>query len=359
MRRLGLWIVNYILCIAFWFRYRIEVVGLEKVDVLKKINPAGILFLPNHVAVLLDPLMIAISMWPKYEGRPLIVDYMYKIPVFNTVLRMQNALAVPNVDDPNIRVTRAQVDAINEKIVAGLKKGDNFHVYPAGRLKSSPLEIIGGASMVYSVVKQFPECNIVLVRVKGLWGSSYSKAYTGDATPSMGEVTLNGLKHCLKNLLFFSPRRRVIVEFEPVTGLIPLDSGRRVFNEWLEHWYNLPDKLTPQQGQYPGESFVPVSLSMWKEVFPMKKEQPNVPQNHVVIPSDVELSVIDALSKASGIVAKSIEQNQTIGCDLGMDSIELVQAVIILEKKYGITNLKYDDIRTVRQLMQRVAASKK
>jgi long-chain-fatty-acid--[acyl-carrier-protein] ligase len=355
MRRFGLWIVNIIIRISFWFRYRIEVTGLDKVEAYLKKHPGGALFLPNHVAVLIDPLMVAISMWPKYEARPLIVDYMYKIPIFNSVLRMQRALAVPNVDDPKLRVTRERIDQINAQIVEGLKNGDNFHIYPAGRLKNSPLEIIGGASMVYNVVQMYPEVNIILVRAKGLWGSTFSKAYTGNVTPDIGGTIINGIKHVLKNLLFFTPRRRIVVEFEPAPADFPYHTSRRAFNEWLENWYNAPDGMTPQNGKSPGESFIPISLSMWGPVFPeMKKTSKS--ELAPTISASVQTTVQEILAKITHQSPSDIQPQQMLGMDLGMDSLELVEAVVELQKKYNIEEFPYHDIVSVEQLMQRTTA---
>lgn len=356
MRRLGLWFVNGVIRFAFWFRYRIKVEGLDKVAAMQKKNPAGILFIPNHVAVLIDPLMTAISLWPKYEARPLIVDYMYKIPVFNTVLKAQSAISVPNVDDPKIQVTREQIDAINEQIVEGLKQGDHFQIYPAGRLKSTAKEIVGGASMVHSIVQKYP-CNIVLVRVKGLWGSTFSKAYTG-ATPDIGATLINGIKYCFRNLLFFTPRRDVIVEFEPVPADFPYHADRRTFNAYLERWYNRPDGLSKQVGEYPGESFIKVSLSRWGQVFPQEQMREKEVKEDAIVSPEVAASVAAKLSEVSGLDAKSIHPHQSLGCDLGMDSIQLIEVIIALQKQYKIKEFPYHDIRTVKELMDRVEISK-
>lgn len=356
MNHFGLWIVDLIIHFAFWFRYRIKVEGLDKVKAMMKEKPGGILFIPNHVAVLIDPLMTAIKLWP-IEARPLIVDYMYKIPVFNTVLTMQNALAVPNVDDPKVRVSRADIDALNEEIIKGLKRGDNFQIYPAGRLKNSNMEVIGGASMVHSIIQKYP-CNVVLVRVKGLWGSSFSKAYTGKVTPDIGATLLNGIKHCLKNLLFFTPRRTVIVEFEPAPADFPYHADRRTFNEYLERWYNRPDGLTEQKGDYPGESLVKVSLSMWGEVYPEQKSKKSEEKLANKVSPEVTASVKARLSQVSGVDVNKINPEQALGCDLGMDSIELVEVVVGLQKDYGIKEFPYHDIVTVNELLVRTETLK-
>lgn len=355
MRRFVLWIVALTLRFSFWFRYKIDVKGLEKIDAQLKRNPTGILFLPNHVAVFLDPLMIAVALWPHYEARPLIVDYMYTIPGFNFVLRCQNALSVPNMDNPNTRVTRAEIDAINAKIVEGLRQGDNFQLYPAGRLKTSPLEVIGGASMVHSIVQQYPECNIVLVRVKGLWGSSFSKAYTGDVLPDMAATIWNGIKHVFKNFIFFTPRRHVIVEFEPIPQTFPRHAPRRTFNKWLEDWYNQPDGLKEQKELFPGESFIPVSFSIWRDVFPENRVVEGERLPPIEIPGRVKEAVLAALEEVAKVPREEIHLHMSLGSDLGMDSLELVDVLLIIQKQLSIKEFPYHDIKTVQQLMDRIA----
>ena len=63
--------------------------------------------------------------------------------------------------------------------------GENLLFYPSGRLRQQHREEIRAASGTEILVKAVPEARVVLVRVTGLWGSSYSLAFDG-RMPSVG-----------------------------------------------------------------------------------------------------------------------------------------------------------------------------
>ena len=66
-------------------RYRVFVKGLDKIksDVLK--GSGGILFLPNHPAEI-DPVLLEMVLWPKFQTRPLVVENFYRLKGFPEVL---------------------------------------------------------------------------------------------------------------------------------------------------------------------------------------------------------------------------------------------------------------------------------
>lgn len=356
MKRLALWVVHCVLCVAFWFRYKIEAVGVDEVVALSKKTDKGLLFLPNHVAVFIDPLMVGVSLWPRISARPLIVDYMYEAPGINGVMRLLNAISVPNFEDPESRVSRQELEKLNDKIGEALLNGDDFVLYPAGRLKCSPHEEIGGASMVHSLLQRAPECQVVLVRIKGLWGSSFSKAYTGDVAPDIGSTVLNGVVHCLKNCLFFTPRRKVIVEFHPAPADFPLKGSKMELNRWLEKWYDRPDGLTKQtDDDYPGDSFVQVSLSRWGKVYPemrAPRPKPVIPDEE--LPPEIVETVRNTVSAVINKPVGSIPLKQRLGSDLAMDSIDLAEVVLKLQSHYQLSTIPYADLKTVKDIVVRI-----
>src|SRR5687767_9794019 len=76
-------------------RYRIHFVGLDQLEA-KRINPKeGIIFLPNHPAHM-DPLILFIWLWPKYRMRPLVIEYIYRLPFLRPLIRLVRAISVPN-----------------------------------------------------------------------------------------------------------------------------------------------------------------------------------------------------------------------------------------------------------------------
>ncbi|MER8214986.1 hypothetical protein, partial [Acinetobacter baumannii] len=65
---------------------------------------------------------------------------------------------------------------------------------------------LGGNSGVSRLLQAVPDCGLVLVRTRGLWGSSFSWA-AGE--PVLGRALLRGLVSLLCHGLFFLPRREV------------------------------------------------------------------------------------------------------------------------------------------------------
>lgn len=201
------WFVCFLIRISLLFRYKIVVKGLDK---LKKTG--GLLFLPNHTAIFVDPAMIYLSIYKKMLVRPLIADYIYYKPIVYKVMRLINGLPVPDFETSvnSYKINRNK--KLIHEIVQGLKNGENFLIYPAGRIKHTDKEIIGGASATQQIIEATPEAEVVLVKITGFWGSSFSRALTGDV-PDMFEVIKKGVWIVLKNLLFFTPKERSQLSF--------------------------------------------------------------------------------------------------------------------------------------------------
>src|SRR5262249_46324686 len=82
-----------------------------------------------------------------------------------------------------------------------------------------------------------PDVNIVLVRTRGLWGSSFGYAPTGQRPHPMKRLWA-GLGWLLINLFLFMPRRRVDITLEVLDRRQLPDLERDRVNRWFEAWYN-------------------------------------------------------------------------------------------------------------------------
>ena len=87
------WIARKVLS----FRYKINICGLDLVDIKKLSKDGGVLVLPNHPAHL-DPLILFIYLWPKLKMRPMVVEYMYRKPFINLFMKMAKALPIPDFE---------------------------------------------------------------------------------------------------------------------------------------------------------------------------------------------------------------------------------------------------------------------
>lgn len=343
----------YFFWIAFWFRYRIKIQGLEKLspEVLNK--KGGVLFLPNHPCAFNDPIIVTLATFPKFPIRPLIVEYMYYTPIINTVMRFMDALPIPNFNVSSNSLKRKRSERAIDSVIQYLNSGDNFLVYPAGKIKHGEQEVIGGASGVYRIIQEAPDANIVLVRTKGLWGSSFSSYYTGN-TPPIFSTLFWGIKECLKNLLFFTPRREVIVEFEPAPADFPYNGTRLELNRYLENWYNKPDGLTPQQGPLPGDSLVLVSYSMWGEKYlavQKNSSQEDISINLQEVPENVKNSVYAKISELTDNSTDNIKLNMNLAADLGMDSLDIAEMSAFLQDKFEVDGVPVNQLTTVAKVL--------
>src|SRR3989338_4395713 len=196
------WILLSKLCwILLSLRYRIKVKGLDKLHAARRAQKRGLLFLPNHPAHM-DPLFLFLLLWPAFRMHPVVIEYIYRLPLLRSVMRVVRGISIPNFDTSvnQLKVKRAQEAIL--KVAEGLKNGENFVLYPAGRLKSSGKEVLGGASGAHALVQECPSAGIVLVRTDGLWGSSFSRALLG-RSPELPKTLWHGFKILLKNGLFF------------------------------------------------------------------------------------------------------------------------------------------------------------
>jgi long-chain-fatty-acid--[acyl-carrier-protein] ligase len=351
MKTIVQYFLAYFLSMVLWFRYKIKIKGLDKLNAANLNKPGGILFLPNHPTVFVDSTAITIALWPKFPIRPMVVDTFSKLPIVKQVIKLLNGLSVPDFTFSSNSLKKKMNDKVEQEVINGLKNKDNFLIFPSGRTKQTGYEAIDGASAVHRIVQESPECNIVLIRVKGLWGSSFSRVVLG-RTPPFFETVWNGFKHVLKNFIFFCPRREVIIEFEPAPANFPYVSNRLEFNKFLERWYNKPDGLRPQEGAYPGDSLILVSYSLWKEEFP-KLWSPADEDNIDVstIPIDIQKKVISKISEITKAPEASITTTQSLTSDLGMDSLDISEMVAFLQDQYDIIGVAATDLTTVGKLM--------
>lgn len=351
-------LIEFLVCCffrtAFWFRYRIHYKGLENLNASTLNKPGGVLFLPNHPTVFVDSTAILIGLWPKFTLRPLIVEYMYYLPVINFAMRKLNALAVPDFDKSSNSLKKKKIEKIIQSVIEGLHHKDNFLLFPSGRTKSTAYEAIDGASAAHRIVQDAKDANIVLVRVKGLWGSSFSRAMTGKAAPFFPTL-MKGIKAVFKNFLFFTPRREIIIEFVPAPADFPYNATRIEFNKYLEQWYNKPDGLRPQTAPLPGDSLIQIPYTIWSNEVP-KLWQPKVPDPKdslpTNVPKEVQQKVLAELATLLNKDPSAITPSMNLSSDLGMDSLDISELISFLQTEFEVDEVRAPDLGTVGQVMQ-------
>ncbi|MBX9923776.1 MAG: AMP-binding protein [Rhabdochlamydiaceae bacterium] len=343
MHRLAIQLLGCFVRLALRLRYRVKVEGLEKINSLKGSKP-GVLFLPNHPAEI-DPIILMSLLAPNFFPRSVIVEHFYYLKGFQFIMDLARVVPIPTMAEKANRWKEKEVAKILENLRLDLLAGENYIIYPAGKLKRSSWELLGGASFVHNLVQKNPEIPVVLVRTTGLWGSSFSAAQTG-SSPRFQSVLKHALKVILKNLVFLVPKRDVLVQLEIASDL-PKEASRLEFNRVLESWYN--------QYPFPGEeplALIPYSRWNPNEEIPVAKAVEEEDEE-IVIPPQIESEVRAYLATLSTV--SDIRLDSHLSFDLGLDSLDIAQIYPFLDKKYGIAGLTPGSLVRVKDILKVIA----
>jgi long-chain-fatty-acid--[acyl-carrier-protein] ligase len=154
----------------FWFllrcllalRYRLRVHGLDAVRRLRGL----VLILPNHPGYI-DPPLVFAALWPALKPRPIVFELMFNNPVLRPFTKLLNALRVPDLDAGASAQAREQAQTSVNAVIAGLKNGENFILWPSGRIQRRGVEVLGGSRALTEILQAVPEATVVLVRTTG------------------------------------------------------------------------------------------------------------------------------------------------------------------------------------------------
>lgn len=342
-------LISYGLKALLSLRYRIELRGWDQLDPLRE--KGGILFLPNHPAHM-DPLFLNLYLWPKFRMRPLVIEYIYRLPFMKPFIWLVGAIPIPNFENAVNEYKLKRGEESIRKIADGLKERQNFLLYPAGRLKSTGKELLGGASGAHELLKECPNAKVVLIRTTGLWGSSFSRCITGKA-PDLFKMLLHGAKVLLKNLLLFTPRRKVVIEFQAnPPGMPDRHASRIELNRFLEQWYNrYPDGQGNVQDTEPVQL---VSYSFWHREVP-EVFQPKVKKNGARVGKISERTRKKIYGEIRRILEKpdlEIALEQNLAFDLGMDSLNMAEFITFLTKNFDVREVRPEDLMTIDSILQ-------
>ncbi len=323
-------------------RYRIEYKGREKLNSSNLSKKGGVLFLPNHPAEV-DPLIAGCGIWSQYYPRPVIVEWISKVPIVKWVMNLMRAVTIPDFERRTSQFKRGRADEAFETVVEGLKKGDNFLLYPAGKLKLTEKEVIGGASGLHKIIQAYPDVNVVLVRTTGLWGSTFSKGWNGKEVVFLQAVA-HAVKAVIKNFFFFLPKRKVIVEYEPYNDKFPWNASRGELNRALEQWYN--EKSDP---------LTIIPYQFWSKRVIRHYSPPNIVTETVNVDQNTQDEIKREIARISKILPTEIKPEMHLCSDLRLDSLDLQDLVTFLEERYNVRRIDPYQLTTVASLMNTAA----
>ena len=325
VRNLAKWLLS--------LRYNVSISGLE--TVLSK-GKKGILFLPNHPA-LIDPVILYIHLHRQFAPRGFADKDQVDRFLIRWFARRWGVRAIPSMGTYG-SAAAVEIEKVLDESIAGLKNGENLLLWPAGHLTHGYKEIISGTSAVESIIRHYPDVRVVLVRTKGLWGSSFS--WASGQPPKALKALANGLLSLLACGIFFVPRRKLTIEFYEPPDL-PRHADRSTLNSFLEAYYN----ENAQHNTY-------VSYSVWEKKGTITLPEPVLSATSAdisaILPSTRQI-VLNYLSNLTGI--SQIKDSDHLGRDLGMDSLARTDLLIWLEKEFGFPITDIDALQTVGDVL--------
>ena len=216
------------------FRYDIQVKWLSQVK-----TGQSYLVLPNHIS-LLEPMITFSLFASKVILRPVATSAFTKNPLFKWFFDRIGAISVEESSTHDAQKLAKTLTSSLDQLQHALAKGDSLLLYPSGQLAGQGSEYLWAKKSAYLALQTIPEQTKVLaIRVSGLWGSMWSNARTG-SRPHFILGLFKTLRYFLANLLFFVPKRKILIEIiDQTSELKKLSQGDLAsFNRYLENFYN-------------------------------------------------------------------------------------------------------------------------
>lgn len=350
-------VLKIVLRVLLALRYRVRVEGLDSLRTSPD-DRRPILFLPSHSA-LVDPL-IMYSLLADFRPRALADARQVDRPLIRSLIRPLRPLVLPDMQKDGRDAAQA-VREVLDSAAAALAQGDNCLLYPTGRLTRDGLDRVGSNSGAFSLYSRVPTCRVVLVRIRGLWGSSFSYApcnERGGKAPDFFRALLKGFGRLCANGILFMPRRPVRVLLQEATALPPVAAGVMPFNQALEAFY-----------QAEAQPLMPMSVYFWRGL--TARDRALAAQEPVPVAGDAVGTVHGAAGdvQAEGSIDPALREavfailrvesgmtdfglNSMLAGDLGIDSLSLVNVALQLEERFGHPIPNLEALHTVEDCLR-------
>ncbi|HXG12505.1 MAG TPA: AMP-binding protein [Gemmataceae bacterium] len=305
-------------------RYRIRLHGAEQLHGVK--GPA--LIVPNHPAYI-DPAIVTPTLWQWLRPRPVLYEGNFPPLLLSLLVKLFRAVTVPGLEQASTRARERAQQAVNE-VIEGLRRGENFLLWPAGRVQRDGVERLGGTRSAADILRAVPEAELIRVRTRGLWGSMFSFARTGKR-PSLGRNLWKGAGLLLSNLIFFMPRRPVDITVERVDRAHRPEPKREVLNPWLEEWYNAPGP--------DGPTFVPYHFLFGPRTYEFPRITGLASADLSRVKPETKTAVAEILAHKLHRPLSPEEQKPDTSLDqLGFDSLDRMEVTLAIEQRFGFSS---------------------
>lgn len=262
-------IIRLALRLVLVFRYRVRFQGDPSIWETRKPT----VLLCNHPAYI-DPVIVYAFLPTNQKIRPLVHYGAFRAPFLSRLFNLIGAIEI--VDFASSKTDREYcLDQLLLKIKQSLRDGIVL-IYPSGRLQRDGREIIGGARVVYELLRLQPETQVVMVRSMGLWGSCFSCAENG-TLPDLRKSIARSIACFFLNFGVFVPKRKVLIQIEAKQPTEFDLSSRFALNADLEAWFEYSAEKFPQFVRY----------SFWD-----KKASPKNSNSQVVTITDIPAKIV-------------------------------------------------------------------
>jgi acyl-CoA synthetase (AMP-forming)/AMP-acid ligase II/acyl carrier protein len=304
-------------------RYRVRAHGMEQLCGAR----GPVLILPNHPGYIDPPLVLSV-LWPVLRPRPLAFEGNFKNPVVWPLMKLLNAVPVPDLEQASMQA-RAQARQAVQTVIEALRKGENVIMWPSGHLQHNGTERLGGARALTDILQAVPEAEVVLVRTRGVWGSKLSYAPTGKH-PRLGRGLLAGFGWLLANLLLFMPRRKVNITVERIDRSKLPELRREAINPWFEAWFNAGGPEEP--------AYVPYHFLFGPRTFEFPKvtglAEADLSQVKPETREEVNHMIADKLGRP---LTEAEQKPETTFDQLGLDSLDRMELTLAVEHRFGFS----------------------
>ena len=316
--------------IGFSFRYRVRVIGGERLKGLE----GATLVMPNHTAYV-DPPLIESQLHRWFPGclRPISESLSYRNLLFYPLMRLINALEVPDLSEQSGGAAK-RAYAMIDSVVEGVNRGESFLLYPAGRLQRTGRKLLVRHERRPRSSGEPRKSTSCWSAYEGFGGSRFGCARTGQSA-LLGKQVLAGVGIVLANLAVFMPRRKVTITVE----IIPPDSlpelKRETLNPWLEAWYNA-DLEGLEKPVY-----VPYHRLFGPRDFPFAVNEERAEVDVEKVPLELRAEVNRIVEDYLDRELAEEEQRAEVTLDrLGMDSLDRMDIALEIERRYSFRSSK-------------------
>jgi long-chain-fatty-acid--[acyl-carrier-protein] ligase len=318
-QRLFCWFAQFV----FSLRYRVRLHGGEQLRDVK----GPVLILTNHPAYC-DPPVVMATLWPWLRMRPLLFEGSFRSPVLAPFMSIIRAVRVPGIERASAEAREITEQAINE-IIDGLRRGENFILWAAGRAQRDGLEHLGGARSAADILRAVPEAELIRVRTKGAWGSCFSYAYTGKA-PRLVRNLFQSLGLFFANLVFFMPRRELDITVERVDRAHMPEPKRETLNPWLEAWFNAGGPETP--------TFVPYHFLFGTRTHEYPRPSGLITADLSRVTPETREAVIHLIEQRLNRKLSDADREPDTPLDrIGLDSLDRMEVTLAVEHQFGFS----------------------